>query len=76
MTRLSQYVEEQGCTDAVKAQIKNLLETEYQGNTIALTSALRSLDVRTTPVAALGACLQETTQETAQATTSQTKLLP
>ncbi|KAG7674950.1 hypothetical protein Ndes2526A_g07699 [Nannochloris sp. 'desiccata'] len=66
LTRLSEYVEENGCTDPVKAQIENLLESEYEGNTFAMTSALRALDVRTTPVAALGACLQETTEDTSE----------
>ena len=65
MTRLSEFVKENGCTAAVRFQIKNLLKTEYQGNTIAMVSALRALDTRTTPVAALGACLQETTAEAA-----------
>jgi hypothetical protein len=59
-------VEEKGCTCQVKAQIKNMLNTEYDGNTFAMTSALRALDVRTTSVAALGACLQETTAEPSQ----------
>lgn len=59
-------MKEEGCTDAVKAQINNVLETEYEGNTFAMTSSLRALDVRTTPVAALGACLQESTVESSE----------
>jgi hypothetical protein len=66
VTRLSDYVEEEGCTAPVKAQIKNLLDSEYEGNTIAMVGALRALDVRTTHVAALGACLQEVTQDSSE----------
>jgi hypothetical protein len=65
VTKLSDYILQNGCTAPVKAQLKNLLESDYQGNTFAMVGALRALDVRTTPVAALGVCLQETVSEEA-----------
>jgi len=55
---LSEYVEQNGCTDSVKQIINGVLD-EYNGNTTAFTSALRSLDVYNTNVSALGVCLQE-----------------
>jgi hypothetical protein len=64
VTRLSAYIQDQGCTPPVQNQIQNLLNSEYEGNTFAIVSVLRAFDVKTTPVAALGACLQETVAET------------
>ena len=58
--RLSNYIAKNGCTATVQNLIQNVLDEEFGGRTTAFVNALRSLDVATTPVAALGACLEMT----------------
>ena len=61
MTRLSQYVDEVGCTPRVQSALRQTLNEQYGGSTTAMVNALRSLDVYYTNVQALGACLAQAT---------------
>lgn len=58
LTKLSTYIAQQGCTPSVQQIISDVV-MQYGGSTTAFVSALRGLDIETTDVAALGACLPQ-----------------
>lgn len=39
--------------------IRNVVDRDYEGSSTAIVDALRSLDIATTPVGALGGCLTQ-----------------
>jgi hypothetical protein len=58
VTRLSDYVATTGCTPAVQSMLQDVVNNDYGGNPLPVTTALRSLDVKDTSVSNLGECFQ------------------